>query len=129
MSKKESFLDFVRFLMQSANFYDWDEDAKNEWADALTYLEALKISEDKEKTGFTENGRLVLDFMQKNREDFNNLFKAKDVGERMGISSRTVSGAMRKLVTDNFVEKLGSSPTVYSLTNKGIEVKIEVDNT
>ena len=49
-------------------------------------------------------------------------FKAKSVGEGLEISSRTVSGGMRKLVTDGYVEKVGENPTVYSLTAAGKEV-------
>jgi predicted transcriptional regulator len=31
---------------------------------------------------------------------------------------------MRKLVTDGFVEKLGDSPSIYSITEKGINIEI-----
>ena len=47
------------------------------------------------------------------------MWKAKDIAERMGISSRGVSGAMRKLVSDGFCEKIGENPIVYKLTEKG----------
>ena len=39
------------------------------------------------------------------------------------MTSRTVSGAMRKLVTDGYVEKIGTSPVVYSVTQAGREVE------
>lgn len=42
------------------------------------------------------------------------------IGESLGVGSRSVSGSMRKLVTDGYVEKSGSNPTVYKITNKGI---------
>lgn len=93
--------------------------------DAQTYLEALKGSSDKEKPAFTENGKLVLDFMQKNKEGFNNLFKAKEIGEGMGITSRTASGAMRKLVSDGYVERLGENPVIYGLTEKGTSATLD----
>jgi hypothetical protein len=35
-----------------------------------------------------------------------------------------VSGAMRKLVTDEFVEKVGQDPVIYTLTQKGKEIEI-----
>ena len=60
--------------------------------------------------------------MQKNKDSYNNLFQSKTIGEAIGISSRTVSGAMRKLVTDGYVEKLGQNPVTYSLTNTGATV-------
>ena len=48
------------------------------------------------------------------------MFKAKDIADGIGISSRTVSGAMRKLVTDGFVEKeIGPRSCIYAITEKG----------
>lgn len=87
--------------------------------DATDYLNGLIASGDSGKPKFTENGKLVLKYMQQNKESYKNLFKAKDIGEGMGISSRTASGAMRKLVTDGYVEKIGSDPVVYALTSEG----------
>lgn len=43
----------------------------------------------------------------------------------MEISSRKVSGSIRKLVSDGFVEKFGSNPVVYTLTEKGKNFDIE----
>ena len=95
--------------------------------DAQTYFEALKGSADKEKPAFTENGKAVLAFMQENKDTYNNLFKAKEVGEGMNITSRTASGAMRKLVTDGYIEKMGENPVVYSLTDKGIAIDLSAE--
>jgi predicted transcriptional regulator len=53
------------------------------------------------------------------------MMKAKEIAEGMFISSRTVSGAMRKLVTDGFVEKVGQDPVMYILTEKGKNFNIE----
>ena len=61
-----------------------------------------------------------------NKDKYNNVFKAKDVAEIMFCSSRSVSGSMRKLVTDGFVDKAGTDPTVYSLTEKGETCSLEV---
>lgn len=95
--------------------------------DALTYFEALKAGvSEKVKPAFTENGRLVLQFMKDNKDNFNNMFRAKDC-EGAGVTSKTASGAMRKLVTDGYVEKLGANPVVYSLTSKGIEVDLSAE--
>ena len=65
--------------------------------------------------------------MQENKETYNNLFKAKEVGEGMNITSRTASGAMRKLVTDGYVEKMGENPVVYSLTDKGMTIDLSAE--
>jgi predicted transcriptional regulator len=53
------------------------------------------------------------------------MWKARDIAEEMFISSRAVSGAMRKLVTDGFVEKIGKEPVVYTLTDTGKNIVIE----
>ena len=45
--------------------------------------------------------------------------KAKDIGEGLFISSRKVSGSIRKLVTEGYVENIGQDPVVYELTEKG----------
>ena len=65
--------------------------------------------------------------MKDNKDSYNNLFKAKDIGEGLGISSRTASGAMRKLVTDGYVEKVGQDPIVYAITTEGIKVDLNAD--
>jgi Mn-dependent DtxR family transcriptional regulator len=51
--------------------------------------------------------------------------KAKAIAEAMFISSRSVSGAMRKLVTDGFVEKIGEDPIIYCITEKGRNIEID----
>ena len=53
------------------------------------------------------------------------MWKAKDIAEELFVNSRKVSGAMRKLVNDGFVEKLGKEPVVYELTEKGKNIVID----
>lgn len=118
MSKKEKFINEVLALTgdNPENIFS---------SDALDFWNGLNSTGDSEKPAFTPNGKLVLDYIQKNKDTYNNLFKAKDIGEGLGISSRTASGAARKLVTDGYIEKVGKDPVVYSLTQKGIEVNLE----
>ena len=88
---------------------------------AVEYLESLKAAE-KEKPLFTENGAKVLQYMKDHYQTCNNIFKAKEICEGLFLSSsRVVSGAMRKLITDGFVEKIAGSPVCYSLTEQGME--------
>ena len=114
MTKKEAFINEVIALTG-------DAPEKVFTPDALDFWNGLQISGDSGRPQFTENGRLVLDYMQKEKGTYNNLFKAKEIGEGLGISSRTASGAMRKLVSDGYVEKVGENPVVYSLTTLGTE--------
>jgi DNA-binding MarR family transcriptional regulator len=117
MTKKEAFINEVIALTG-------DAPEKVFTPDALDFWNGLQISGDSGRPQFTENGRLVLDYMQKEKETYNNLFKAKEIGEGLGISSRTASGAMRKLVSDGYVEKVGENPVVYSLTTLGTEANL-----
>ncbi len=90
----------------------------------IAYLNILKEVKD-EKPVLTENGKLILKYMQE-RQDVR-CWKAKDLAEQMGISSRGASGTLRKLVNDGFCEKLGAEPVIYALTEKGKTFIIETD--
>lgn len=114
MTKKEIFIKEIGELLKDHELS----------SDAMDYWNGLQVAGDNSKVKFTDNGKLVLQYMRDNKNNYNNLFKAKDIGEGLGISSRTASGAMRKLVTDGYVEKIGESPTVYSLTSSGIDVDL-----
>lgn len=76
-----------------------------------------------EKPLFTESGIQILEYLQNNADTKN--LKAKDIADGMDISSRKVSGAIRKLVTDGFVNKFGKGPVLYSLSEKGKEFNIK----
>ena len=120
MSKKEKFINEVLAITG-------DAPEKIFSPDALDFWNGLQISGDTGKPKFTENGKLVLQYMKDNKDNYNNLFKAKEIGEGLGISSRTASGAMRKLVTDGYIEKIGDTPVIYSLTDMGTEVDLNVE--
>ena len=121
MTKKEKFIERVEKLLNS------NEDKSIEDAEAIAYFETFKAIKESVKPQFTENGIKILSYMKENKDTYNNIFKAKEIGEGLFTSSKTVSGGLRKLVTDNYVEKVGENPTVYSLTNKGIEVNLSVE--
>lgn len=70
----------------------------------------------------TKNGAVVLKFLQGRPDDS---FTAKSLGEEMGSNSRSVSGAMRKLVSDGYVDKVGANPTSYKITQSGIEYQFD----
>lgn len=115
--KKQEFINFIRNLMDK----NPDEQMNEE---AALYWKALQTSnEEKEKPLFSENGKLILKFLQENQET--NLWTSKNLGQALGISSRSVSGSMRKLVDNGFVEKMGESPIAYTITEKGINYKFE----
>ena len=118
MSKKEKFIQEVKAAIDGL-----EEKTPEVYfsEDALDFWNGLQIGESNGKPKFTDNGKLILNFLKENKETYNNLFKAKEVGEGVGISSRAASGAMRKLVNDGYIEKIGENPVVYALTSLGIE--------
>ena len=92
---------------------------------AWEYFQSLKNATEKEKPMFTENGAKVLKWMQENHESYNNIFKAKEIAEGLFLpSSRTASGAIRKLITDKYVSKTTGTPVCYSLTDAGKTVEV-----
>ncbi len=115
---KDEFLNFVETLIKEN-----PDRAKELMTDnIIAYLNILKEVKE-EKPLITENGKKILEFLQEN-EDVK-CWKAKDIADQLGVSSRGVSGSLRKLVTDGFCEKLGKEPTIYSLTEKGKNFKGE----
>ena len=120
MSKKQDFINYVNELMYFTRKMDCPVMNEN----AELYWKALcGLNEDGEKPLFTDNGKLILKYMQDHPET--PMWKARDIAEGLFISSRAVSGAMRKLVTDGFVEKVGQDPVIYSLTDNGKNIDIE----
>lgn len=120
MSKKQKFVNIIDELFRKT---DMPTFCGEDYEDVMNYWEAFKGKEEAEKPMFTDNGKLILKYMQEHVVDMP-MGKAKDIGEGLFISSRAVSGAMRKLVADGFVEKIGQDPVVYSLTDNGKNVEI-----
>ena len=110
MNKYKQFLDYFDWLVknckQSVVMPDEVQDVYN----------MLQEQQAMEKPMFTESGLSILEYLQ--TCDAKSL-KARDIADGMVISSRQVSGAIRKLVTDGFVDKYGQNPVIYSLTEKG----------
>ena len=117
MTKKQEFINFIEMVLSENKIDELPENVKLYW-------DAFRGTEDGgEKTMFTDIGKLILKYLQDNQET--PMWKARDIAEGLFISSRAVSGAMRKLVTDGFVEKVGQDPVIYSLTETGKNIVIE----
>lgn len=116
MSKKQEFIKFIEMAIE-AYPCPMNEEAKLYW-------DAFREADEKgEKPLFTDNGKLILKHLQDNPTV--PMWKAKDIAEGLFVSSRTVSGAIRKLVSDGFVEKVSKDPVIYSITEKGKNINIE----
>lgn len=116
MSNKQEFIQYVEWMLEAGG-YNFPENAQK-------YFDALKSVPEKEKPLFTDGGKLILKYAQENYEE-NESVTAKIIAEGMGISSRSVSGALRKLVADGFMEKVGTDPVVYAITEKGKKINID----
>lgn len=114
MSLKQDFINYVESNFETNPMPD----------NLIEYWEKFKGNSDKgDKPLFTENGKLILTFLQEHLDT--NTWKSKDIAEGLFISSRSVSGSIRKLVNDGFVEKVGQDPTIYSITEQGKNIKID----
>lgn len=118
MSKKIEFISYVNENL--FNLIDMDIVPPN----VIDYWTALIEGSTKEKSKFTDNGKLVMKYL-KTLPEGTPAMKAKDIAEAMGISGRSVSGAMRKLAEDAYVEKVGKDPILYCLTESGKTVEID----
>ena len=115
MSIKNEFIDYVEELMMGNN-PKMTENVKRFWEGFKTE------SVGDEKPLFTDDGKLILQYLKDNTTTI--MWKAKDIAEGLGVSSRKVSGSMRKLVTDGYVEKVGKDPSIYTLTDNGKNIVI-----
>lgn len=114
---KQEFLNFLNELMAANPTL-----VKEKMTDNIqSFIDALQDTS-VDKPEVTESGKPILAYMQKSDM---NMLKAKDIANALEVSSRVVSGSLRKLVNDGFVEKIGSNPTVYYLTEKGKNYNIE----
>lgn len=115
---KQEFLEFLESLMKAA-----PEVVNEKMTDNVKrFIETLSEVE-VDKPIITDNGKVILDYMQK--ATGTPIMKAKDIADGLLVSSRKVSGGLRKLVTDGFVEKVGKDPVIYALTEKGKNFIIE----
>lgn len=118
MSKKIEFVNYVRNELFNKI------DINTVPPGVIDFWTALTEGNTKEKPKFTDNGKLVMKYL-KTLPEGTPAMKAKDIAYAMGINGRSVSGAMRKLVEDAYVEKVGKDPTLYCLTESGKTVEID----
>lgn len=119
MARKDGFVKFVQTLIERNPDVEMDEETRKYW-------EAFQVTNTKsttEKGPLTDNGKMILMFMRDHPE--NTMWKSKDIADELVVASRTVAGAMRKLITDGYVEKNGEDPVIYTLTEAGKELNIE----
>lgn len=109
MSKQQDFVAWIQEMMNVSKI-EPNENAK-------AYFEALcRVDAKVEKSLLTPNGRMIMKYLQSVPEG---MYKARDIAEGLFISSKSVSGAMQKLCSDGYVEKVGKDPVIYTITEQG----------
>ena len=113
MTKQEKFVAFIN----NTNIMDKDRidpEIHDFWIDLKSTPRATSIS-------LTNNGMKILTTM---KLDSNATWSAADIAKTSDMTPRSVSSSIRKLVTDELVEKQSSEPVTYKLTTKGKEIII-----
>lgn len=114
---KKEFIEFLEKLIAANPDVEMSDNVKE-------YIEILKSEEKgKSKMIITDKGLTVLQYIQSHADV--KTWKTKDIAEGIGSSSRSVSGILRKLASDKFLEKVASDPCIYILTQKGKDFQPE----
>ena len=128
MTKRDKFINFIaKEIFENDSYLDAireDYDEKDV-SDIISFWE--EFSKEKKNSPITENGIKIILYMQSLPDG--KYLKAKDIAEGLFTSSRSVAGAMRKLVDDGFVLKKTSLekgiPIEYSLSEQGREFTVD----
>ena len=123
MTKREAFIEIVEEIFSRPDIYA--ENYPDTYALADEYWNEFKAGKVKGSKGMTENGAKLLSWMQENVENMSNMFTSKEIAEGLFTSGRSISGSMRKLVSDGYVEKINGNPIRYSLTEAGRNYQFE----
>lgn len=124
MNKRDAFIQVVETVLSKPEFINsFSQEIRTNAVDF--WKEFLNNKPKESSVDVTENGIKILMWMSVNKESLSNVFTSREVAEGLFTSGRSVSGAMRKLTSDGYVQKVGQNPVQYSLTEQG---KQFVDN-
>ncbi len=107
----EEFLNFVDELMKS------NPDLTNQLMtdNIKKYLDLLKNGNGAGKVLITDKGKNLLKYMK----TLTVPMRTADLAAGLGTAGRSLSPVVTKLVASGFVEKIGTSPALYIVTEKG----------
>jgi Fic family protein len=109
MTKRDNFIQLVNILLATA-----DSELVLKYQDGMKFFQ--EFQEKYSQPGkTTEIGGKVLAYMKEQLLQGNDVLTANQIGTGLQVSSRSASGAMKKLITDNFVERVSKNPTMYRL--------------
>lgn len=112
MTGKEKFIKVIEETLNTCPDF-FGELGSEEATAAIEYFQTL--TKTNEVKPLSEKAQAIYNYMVSNAEKCNNIFTAKSIAEGLEISAKSVSGSMRKLVTDGYVTKSGKDPVTYSL--------------
>ena len=123
MTDREAFVDYVNRTLETVMVEEFGKGT--EYKDQVKHYWNVFLNGEETGKKITENGQKILIFMQENEEAMNNIFTAKEIAEALFVSGRSVSGSMRKLLGDGYVNKEGNNPIKYSLTDLGRSLSLK----
>ena len=91
--------------------------------EAASFFEDYKKAKESNKKAFTDKGINIILAMR----EIDDWITAKTLGEKMDISGRSVSGTMRKLVSEGYIDKMAGSPASYKITEKGMTCDLNAE--
>lgn len=89
--------------------------------EALDFFADYKKGSASNKKEITEKGITIIKALR----EVNDWITASSLGEKIDVSGRSVSGTMRKLVLDGYVNKMDGSPASYKISDKGMNFDLE----
>jgi hypothetical protein len=123
MTKRDEFIKMVWAMMVPAQQLAKTDLATFEFEPAWGYFTELQKGEVGNSPTITANGRKILAGMAKmyNPNANINMWTAREIGEANDMATASVSGGMRKLISDGLVKKgnPGGTTTFYELTTEG----------
>lgn len=96
-----------------------------ETSEDIEYVKSIieKFNSSNNSISITENGSLILSFMRMHPKE---AMSAKEIAERIGYTSKSVAGSMRKLISDGLIIKISSNDgNKYQITEEGIKIKLK----
>lgn len=122
MTDRENFIKYVETVTQFCKDNGmFDEELDFDVDKAFAFFDKFVNETPSKREGPTDKGIRVLEYMVNSDKTE---FKSSEIAKGLFIASRQVTGSMRKLFEDGYVEKVtepGISPIVYRLSDKGIE--------
>lgn len=117
-SNKQEFIDMVERMIDCYSAQWPDINLQTKWPGGWSFFQEMKKFEPK----LTENGIKIITCMK----DMIAYETSKYVAEQLGLSSRTVSASLIKLVNDGYVLKhtADKGPATYKLSDLGKKISI-----